>query len=119
MRPEVEIVGSDNSGELPAVPEATDQVDQLTEPGPRFDLLDAFGLRQEQLLVALGLGRSIGGHPVAIGDSSELNWRGMLETILPTRYRISKAFVVRPRQGCICPTALPNLSASAPCWRNV
>lgn len=66
----------------------------LLQPGRRFDLRAAFLLRQEQLLATLGVGRAIGDHPVAIGDSSELNWRGMLESILPARYRVSKAFVV-------------------------
>lgn len=78
-------------------PGAAINSDELASPGPSFDIRDAFGLRQTQLLATLGLGRSIGGHPVAIGDSSELNWRGMLETILPTRYRVSKAFAVDAR----------------------
>jgi hypothetical protein len=55
---------------------------------------EAFLLRQEQLLATLGVGRSVGSHPVAIGDDSELNWRGMLESILPSRYRVSKGFAV-------------------------
>lgn len=66
----------------------------LVRPGGGFDLRGAFLLRQEQLRATLGVGRAVGGHPVAVGDSSELNWRGMLESILPTRYRVSKAFVV-------------------------
>jgi hypothetical protein len=60
----------------------------------RFDLREAFLLRQEQLLATLGVGRSVGSHPVAVGDDSELNWRGMLESILPTRYRVSKGFAI-------------------------
>lgn len=64
-----------------------------------FDLRNAFLLRQEQLLATLGLGRSVGSHPVVIGDDSELNWRGMLEAILPTRYRVSKGLVVDAK-GC-------------------
>jgi hypothetical protein len=66
----------------------------LVQPENRFDLREAFLLRQEQLLATLGVGRSVGAHPVAIGDDSELNWRGMLESILPTRYRVSKGFAV-------------------------
>lgn len=66
----------------------------LVQPDNRFDLSEAFLLRQEQLLATLGVGRSVGDHPVAIGDDSELNWRGMLESILPTRYRVSKGFAV-------------------------
>lgn len=67
---------------------------ELSKQEPVLNLRDAFGLRQDQLLATLGLGQSFGGHPVTIGDSSELNWRGMLESVLPTRYRVSKAFVV-------------------------
>ncbi|MCH7812321.1 MAG: hypothetical protein IH958_06790 [Chloroflexi bacterium] len=59
-----------------------------------FDLKSAFLLRQEQLLATLGAGRSAGSHPVAIGDDSELNWRGMLRSILPARYGVSKGFAV-------------------------
>lgn len=66
----------------------------LVQPGNRFDLREAFLLHQEQLLATLGVGRSIGAHPAAIGDDSELNWRGMLESILPTRYQVSKGFAV-------------------------
>jgi hypothetical protein len=66
----------------------------LVLPDRRFDLRAAFLLRQQQLLATLGFGRGVGSHPVAVGDSSELNWRGMLESILPGRYRVSKAFVV-------------------------
>jgi hypothetical protein len=66
----------------------------LVQPDNRFDLREAFLLRQEQLLATLGVGRSVAAHPVATGDDSELNWRGMLESILPTRYRVSKGFAV-------------------------
>lgn len=66
----------------------------LVQPDNRFDLGEAFLLRQEQLLATLGVGRTVGGHPLAIGDDSELNWRGMLDSILPTRYRVSKGFAV-------------------------
>lgn len=59
-----------------------------------FDLKNAFLLRQEQLLATLGVGRSAGSHPVVIGDDSELNWRGMLQSILPARYCVSKGFAV-------------------------
>lgn len=60
----------------------------------RFDVREAFLLRQEQLLATLGVGRTVGAHPVTVGDDSELNWRGMLESILPTRYRVSKGFAI-------------------------
>jgi uncharacterized protein DUF6602 len=74
--------------------EANRGTPDLVLPDRRFDLRAAFLLRQQQLLATLGFGRGAGGHPVAVGDSSELNWRGMLESILPARYRVSKAFVV-------------------------
>ena len=66
----------------------------LVRPDSRFDLREAFLLRQEQLLATLGVGRSVGSHPLAIGDDSELNWKGMLESILPIRYRVSKGFAI-------------------------
>ena len=69
-------------------------VPDLVQAEGRFNLRRAFLLRQQQLLATLGVGRAIGGHPLAIGDSSELNWSAMLESILPARYRVSKAFVV-------------------------
>lgn len=59
-----------------------------------FDLGQTFMLRQEQLLATLGVGRSVGVHPVAVGDDTELNWKGMLESILPVRYRVGKGFAV-------------------------
>lgn len=71
----------------------------LVQPQNRFNLREAFILRQEQLLATLGVGRSLGSHPLAIGDDSELNWKGMLESILPTRYRVSKGFVI-DADGC-------------------
>ncbi len=76
-----------------AEPDGTTAAD-LVQPENRFDLREAFFLRQEQLLATLGVGRSIGSHPLAIGDDSELNWKGMLESILPTRYRVSKGFAI-------------------------
>lgn len=59
-----------------------------------FDLREAFLLRQEQLLATLGVGRTVAWHAGTMGDDSELNWRGMLESLLPRRYGVSKAFVV-------------------------
>ena len=66
----------------------------LVQADNEFDLREAFLLRQDQLLSTLGVGRSVGSHPVAVGDDSELNWRGMLKSILPTRYRVSKGFAI-------------------------
>jgi hypothetical protein len=78
-----------------AEPDGTSAVD-LVQPDNRFDLHEAFLLRQEQLLATLGVGRSVGSHSVAIGDDSELNWRGMLQSIMPTRYCVSKGFAIDP-----------------------
>jgi Domain of unknown function (DUF6602) len=69
-------------------------VADLAGPAPAFDLGMTFALRQEQLLATLGVGRAVGAHPVAVGDDTELNWRGMLESILPARYRVGKGFAV-------------------------
>lgn len=66
----------------------------LVQPNNSFHLREAFLLRQEQLLATLGVGRSTGKHPVAIGDDSELNWKGMLQSILPTRYQVAKGFAI-------------------------
>jgi hypothetical protein len=72
---------------------------ELAGPTRGFDLGQTFILRQEQLLATLGVGRSVGGHPVAVGDDTELNWRGMLESILPVRYRVGKGFAVDAEGG--------------------
>lgn len=64
-----------------------------------FDLREAFLLRQEQLLTTLGLGRGISWHAGTMGDDSELNWIGMLRDLLPSRYRVDRAFVVSSGGG--------------------
>jgi hypothetical protein len=58
-----------------------------------FDLIDAFFKRQEELQAALGLG-DISTHAGTKGDDTELKWLNMLETLLPRRYGVTKAFVV-------------------------
>ena len=58
-----------------------------------FDLTTAFFKRQELLRAALGVG-DIATHPGTKGDDTELNWLGMLASLLPKRYGAAKAFVV-------------------------
>ncbi len=89
----------DWSSDIPLVAADSSGGSDLADSNGRFDLHRAFALRQDQLLATLGVGRAIGGHPVVVGDASELNWRGMLESILPSRYRVSKAFVIDARGG--------------------
>lgn len=59
-----------------------------------FDLDEAFRAKQEQLRCILETGRSVAGHPTAIGDGTELHWREMLDEFLPKRYQVSRGFVV-------------------------
>lgn len=49
---------------------------------------------QEQMRVKLASGREILFHPTTKGDASELNWKEWLETYLPKRYQVDKAFVI-------------------------
>lgn len=61
---------------------------------PPFNLREAFLERQRVLASALGFGRSVGTHSPTVGDDAELKWRDMLKSTLPSRYGVSKAFVV-------------------------
>lgn len=58
-----------------------------------FDLTDAFLKQQTKLRAALDAG-DIATHAGTKGDDTELNWLGMLNTMLPRRYGAAKAFVV-------------------------
>lgn len=49
---------------------------------------------QKEMALKLGNARTNIGHPVAKGDVTENSWRSMLETYLPKRYAVEKAFVV-------------------------
>jgi len=49
---------------------------------------------QDELAVRLGGRRRVLTHPETKGTASELNWKGMLDEFLPSRYQLSKAFVV-------------------------
>ena len=50
--------------------------------------------RQEQLATDLRVTRELLEHPGAKGDASEFDWRSAIESFLPNRYRVSKAFIV-------------------------
>jgi hypothetical protein len=63
-------------------------------PDESFDLHGAFYGKQDVLRGLLETGRKIATHPGAKGDGSELRWKGMLSEILPSRYQVSKGFVV-------------------------
>lgn len=49
---------------------------------------------QDGLIQSLGISRKLIKHPVAKGDATELRWISMLQTYLPTRYRVERAFVI-------------------------
>lgn len=49
---------------------------------------------QNQMRSRLTLNKKILTHPVAKGDASELEWVEMLNTYLPKRYQVDKAFVI-------------------------
>ena len=60
----------------------------------KVDLKELFLSLQGDLLQRLETGRKNIHHPGTKGDVSEINWLGMLEKYLPTRYKVEKAFVV-------------------------
>ena len=49
---------------------------------------------QNQMIAQLSANREIIIHPGTKGDASELNWIEMLNTYLPERYKVDKAFVL-------------------------
>jgi hypothetical protein len=59
-----------------------------------LDLRKTFLGLQKEMAAKLGSARTIIGHSVAKGDVTENSWRSMLETYLPKRYAVEKAFVV-------------------------
>jgi hypothetical protein len=65
-----------------------------TGSGQRFDLRDAFENKSIQLAATMATAPLVTSHGPTIGDASEQGWRTMLEGFLPTRYGVSKAFVV-------------------------
>jgi hypothetical protein len=55
---------------------------------------DLFESLQSQLVVSLSGHRKVLSHPGAKGDASELDWIAMLKDHLPSRYQVSKGFVI-------------------------
>lgn len=49
---------------------------------------------QEQMAAKLSANRKLILHPGTKGDASELNWIKMLDTYLPKRYKVDKAFML-------------------------
>lgn len=60
----------------------------------QFNLHGAFYGKQDTLRSLLETGRRVATHPGAKGDGSELRWKEMLSEFLPSRYQVSKGFVV-------------------------
>lgn len=65
-----------------------------------FNLHRAFQQKQNALRNDLEADRKIPAHPVAKGDGSELHWKDMLSKFLPSRYLVSKGFVVDSKGEC-------------------
>ncbi len=59
-----------------------------------MDLKKIFMNLQKQMISRLSANSKIINHPTAKGDASELNWIEMLNTYLPKRYKVDKAFVL-------------------------
>lgn len=55
---------------------------------------DLFTSFQDRLHASLNVARGVIGHAATKGDACEADWAGMLGTHLPSRYSVSKAFVV-------------------------
>ncbi len=64
------------------------------ERANRVDLRQLFMKRQAELPARLSTNREVITHPGTLGDTSEVDWRGMLASSLPARYCVDKAFVV-------------------------
>lgn len=60
----------------------------------RVDLREVFLGLQGQLEQQLTTNRAVLQHPGTKGDAAELDWVGMLEKYLPSRYQVAKAFVM-------------------------
>lgn len=59
-----------------------------------------FGALQDTLSLELGIARGAFDHPTTKGDISEEKWNAMLRNHLPSRYQVSRAFVIDSRD-CI------------------
>jgi len=60
----------------------------------RVDLKQIFMKLQNQMIAQLSANREIITHPGTKGGASELNWIEMLNTYLPERYKVDKAFIL-------------------------
>ncbi len=60
----------------------------------KIDLKELFLGLQRELSVHLEVNRQHIPHPTTKGDASEVNWIGMLDKHLPSRYQAKKAFVL-------------------------
>lgn len=58
------------------------------------DLTAVLAARQRALIAELEVGREAFEHPLAIGDSAEIDWEGALRSFLPKRYAVNRAFVM-------------------------
>jgi hypothetical protein len=58
------------------------------------DLKKIFYNLQNQMIATLHASRTVIDHPGAKGDASELKWIEWIETYLPKRYKVGKAFIV-------------------------
>jgi len=71
----------------------------MTPPDEHPVLRRLFLGHQEQLRAALGASRGAIDHAGLKGAASEAHWRGLLETHLPRRYRVTTGVVVDCRGG--------------------
>lgn len=70
-------------------------VDEPTQSsGASVNLHNIFRSLQNQMIAVLSTNRENILHPGTKGDATELAWKKMLDTYLPTRYRVEKAFVL-------------------------
>lgn len=60
----------------------------------KVDLQKIFINLQKQMATKLSANRKLIMHPGTKGDTSELNWIKMLDTYLPKRYKVDKAFML-------------------------
>jgi len=60
----------------------------------KIDIREIFLGLQKQMSSKLSLNKKILTHPVAKGDASELEWVDMLNSYLPRRYQVDRAFVI-------------------------
>lgn len=61
---------------------------------PEKDIGKLFQSLQNQMHATLITNSEVVSHPGTQGDGTELNWIKMLESYLPTRYKVAKAFVI-------------------------